>query len=156
MMQAKIDILTINLRRGVSDLICRLRCLSILLLLHISNSRDALCVSTNKLPDNLHSCGRTAGLSSEDFARFVNHKDATRCAFRRLLQSNSSNKRLGRIAQQCVRELFVGFKGRVRFGTIVREAINAVAGRSKGFVGVAEEACLCGACDCALLATHTL
>jgi ABC-type taurine transport system ATPase subunit len=51
------------------------------------------------------------------------------------------------IAQQCVREILLGLERRVGLGAVVGESVDAVAGGSKGRVGVAEEADLVGACD---------
>jgi hypothetical protein len=47
-------------------------------------------------------------------------------------------------------------EGGVRFGAVVGETVNAVAGRGKGRVGVAEEADLLGACNCIVLAAYWL
>jgi hypothetical protein len=41
-------------------------------------------------------------------------------------------------------------EGGVRFGAVVGKTVDAVAGRGKGLVGVAEEADLCGAWPCTL------
>jgi hypothetical protein len=51
------------------------------------------------------------------------------------------------IAQQCVREVLFRLEGRIGLWAVVRKPVDAVAGRGKGRVGVAEEAGLVGACD---------
>jgi hypothetical protein len=51
------------------------------------------------------------------------------------------------IAQQCVRQVLFRLEGRIGLWAVVRKPVNAVAGRGKGRVGVAEEAGLVGACD---------
>jgi hypothetical protein len=51
------------------------------------------------------------------------------------------------IAQQCVREFLLRLEGGVRLGAVVGKAIDAIAGRGKRVVGVAEKADLGGACN---------
>jgi hypothetical protein len=136
--------LTVHLRRCVSDFIggvCHL------LILHFTNSRNTVGVATNKLPDDLNSRGRAARLRGDDFAGFIDNEDAARCALGRLLQPDGRDECLCRVAQQCVREFLLRLEGSVCLGAVVGEAVDAVAGRSQGLVGVTEEAGLFSACD---------
>jgi hypothetical protein len=133
---------SVNLGCSIGDLIRRLRCLDILSL---------SCTSTYKLPDDLNSCVRTSWLSRENLAGLVNNKHATRSTLRRLLQPDSRDERLCRIAQQRVWQLLLRLESSVRLWAVVREAVNTVAGGGEGCVFVAEGAGLFGAC-CSILA----
>jgi hypothetical protein len=130
-------LLAVNLRSAVSNLISNFRGLGVL---HLVHSRHALGVTSHELPDDLDSRVRTTWLGCDNFARLVDDKDTARRALGRLLQPNGGDERLRRIAQQCVRKLLLRLEGSVCLGAVVREPVDAVAGRSKGLVGVAEEA----------------
>jgi hypothetical protein len=138
---------TVDLRRSISNLVCCLRGLSVL-----NISRHATCVFAYKLLDNLKGRSGSSWLSSEDLARLIDYKYTTRCSFWRLLHTDGGYECLCGIAQQCIRKVLLRLEGGVRFGAVVGEAKDAVAGRGKRRVGVAEKADLSGACNCITLA----
>jgi hypothetical protein len=93
------------------------------------------------------STGRAAWLRQQHLACLVDDEDTTGGALWCLLQSNSRDECLGGVAEECVRQLLLGFECRVRLGAIVGQTKDVEARCSEGRERVAEEADLGGACD---------
>ena len=96
--------------------------------------------------------GRATRLRQQHLAGLVDNKHTTSGALWCLLQTNSPDECLCRVAEECVGQFLLGLEGRVRLGAVVGETEDVKARCSEGRKRVAEETDLggaCGALECA-------
>lgn len=118
---------------------------------NLSSSLCSLSVITlnitatcHEVLNNLMSSRRAARFRGKHLALLVHHEDTASSALGCLLQANCRDERLGRIAQQAVREVLLDLKRGVRFGAIVGKPKDTETGCGEGRVRVAKEADLSG------------
>lgn len=90
------------------------------LLLHLLGSLGIASISQsrNNLLDGINSAGRAARLGQDDFAGFIDDKDAALGALGRFLQPDGGDQRRVRVAEERVGQLLLVLEGGVGLGGV--------------------------------------